>query len=126
MTSGEVPVVSRFNTSCASTFVQRAAPVALERADEVTPRVVQHLKTCPNTLVPALQALEGVDLALSKGGMYAFFRMPGTADSLTLAKRLVQEAGLGLAPGNAFGPEADGWLRWCFASKVQRLRNWMG
>ena len=27
------------------------------------------------------------------------------------------EAGLGLAPGEAFAPEAAGWLRWCFASK---------
>ncbi len=44
------------------------------------------------------------------------------------------EAGLGLAPGNAFAPEAQGWLRWCFASKdpqrlvkgVERLRNLAG
>ncbi|MEO7337252.1 MAG: pyridoxal phosphate-dependent aminotransferase, partial [Caldimonas sp.] len=33
-------------------------------------------------------------------------------------------AGLGLAPGSAFGPEAEGWLRWCFASRdVSRLRQ---
>jgi aspartate/methionine/tyrosine aminotransferase len=51
----------------------------------------------------------------------------------TVAKRLVAEAGLGLAPGNAFAPEAQGWLRWCFASKdlarlgqgVDRLKGWL-
>ena len=32
-------------------------------------------------------------------------------------KRMVAEAGLGLAPGAAFGPEGEGWLRWCFASR---------
>ena len=48
--------------------------------------------------------------------MYAFFRIAGHTDSLALAKRLVVEAGLGLAPGAAFGDEAEGWLRWCFAS----------
>ena len=38
------------------------------------------------------------------------------------AKRLVVEAGLGLAPGEAFAPEARGSLRWCFASHdPQRL-----
>lgn len=122
-----------FNTSCASTFVQRAGIAALERADEVTPRVVQHLKACRDALVPALQALPGVELANPKGGMYAFFKVPVPGDSLTIAKRLVQEAGLGLAPGNAFAPEAEGWLRWCFASKdiarlhlgVERLRGWL-
>ena len=34
---------------------------------------------------------------------------------LALAKRLVTDHGLGLAPGAAFGPEGEGWLRWCFA-----------
>jgi aspartate/methionine/tyrosine aminotransferase len=49
--------------------------------------------------------------------MYAFFRVEGQDDSLAFAKRLVTEAGLGLAPGAAFGDEAEGWLRWCFASR---------
>jgi aspartate/methionine/tyrosine aminotransferase len=122
-----------FNTSCASTFVQRAGIAALARADEVTPRVVAHLKSCRDALVPALQALPGLELATPKGGMYAFFKLPVPGDSLLIAKRLVQEAGLGLAPGNAFAPEANGWLRWCFASKdiarlhlgVQRLQGWL-
>jgi aspartate/methionine/tyrosine aminotransferase len=113
-----------FNTSCASVFTQRAALEAIRRTDEVTPRVVAHLKTCRDTLVPLLQALPGVELTPAKGGMYAFFKLDGYDDSLLLAKRLVAEAGLGLAPGNAFAPEAQGWLRWCFASKdVARLRQ---
>ena len=57
-------------------------------------------------------------------GAAAFFKLDGFDDSLLLAKRLVAEAGIGLAPGNAFAPEAQGWLRWCFASKdVARLRQ---
>jgi aspartate/methionine/tyrosine aminotransferase len=113
-----------FNTSCASVFTQRAAVEALQRTDEVTPRVVAHLKTCRDTLVPLLQGLPGVELSAAKGGMYAFFKLEGFDDSLALAKRLVAEAGIGLAPGNAFAPEANGWLRWCFASKdVARLRQ---
>ncbi|HEX7888264.1 MAG TPA: pyridoxal phosphate-dependent aminotransferase [Ramlibacter sp.] len=116
--------LSEFNTSCASGFTQRAAVEAMRRTDEVTPRVVAHLKTCRDTLVPLLQALPGVELTPAKGGMYAFFKLDGFDDSLALAKRLVAEAGIGLAPGNAFAPEAQGWLRWCFASKdVARLRQ---
>jgi len=132
-----------FNTSCAPVFVQRAGLVAINRTADITPRVVAHLKTCRDTLVPLLQAVPGVRLAPAKGGMYAFFRLEDPADpgrfgdSLETAKRLVVEAGLGLAPGNAFmvnpGPEAQGWLRWCFASQdvarlgqgVERLRRWL-
>ncbi|RZI77324.1 MAG: pyridoxal phosphate-dependent aminotransferase [Variovorax sp.] len=122
-----------FNTSCASVFTQRAGIVALQRTDEVTPRVVAHLKECRDTLVPLLAAVPGVKVASASGGMYAFFQLEGFGDSLDVAKRLVTEAGLGLAPGNAFGPEAQGWLRWCFASRdperlvqgVDRLRRWL-
>jgi aspartate/methionine/tyrosine aminotransferase len=122
-----------FNTSCASVFTQRAALAAVQRTDEVTPRVVAHLKQCRDTLVPRLQALPRVELATPAGGMYAFFKLDGFGDSLALAKRLVAEAGLGIAPGNAFAEEAQGWLRWCFASKdlarlghgVERLQGWL-
>ncbi len=130
-----------FNTSCAPVFVQRAGLVALQRTADVTPRVVAHLKLCRDTLVPLLQAVPGVQVTAARGGMYAFFKLAGHDDSLATAKRLVVEAGLGLAPGDAFmpqspggaAPEAKGWLRWCFAAKdperlvqgVERLKSWL-
>jgi aspartate/methionine/tyrosine aminotransferase len=122
-----------FNTSCASVFTQRAGLAALAHAEDITPRIVAHLKSCRDTLVPLLAELPGVQVAPARGGMYAFFKLDGFDDSLAVAKRLVAEAGLGLAPGNAFAPEAQGWLRWCFASKdrprliegVSRLKRWL-
>jgi len=122
-----------FNTSCAPVFIQRAAVVALQHGDDITPALVAHLRQCRDTLLPLLQALPGVTVAPPPGGMYAFFRIDGHTDCLNVAKRLVREAGLGLAPGSAFGPEATGWLRWCFASRdpqrlvqgVDRLRTWL-
>lgn len=122
-----------FNTSCSPVFIQRAGQLALQRTDDITPRVVAHLKTCRDTLIPLLQAVPGVQVAAASGGMYAFFSLAGFGDSLVTAKRLVQEAGIGLAPGSAFAPEAQGWLRWCFASHdpqrlvlgVERLKTWL-
>ncbi|MBL0917841.1 MAG: pyridoxal phosphate-dependent aminotransferase [Hydrogenophaga sp.] len=122
-----------FNTSCAPVFVQRGAVAAIAHGDQVTPALVAHLRRCRDTLVPLLQAVPGLELATPRGGMYAFFRLPGQADCLDVAKRLVREAGLGLAPGSAFAPEAAGWLRWCFASRdtarleegVRRLQGWL-
>ena len=111
-----------FNTSCAPVFVQRAGLAALAGADGFVPGLVARLKACRDTLLPRLAALPGVEVATPEGGMYAFFRVAGQDDSLGFAKRLVADAGLGLAPGVAFGPEAEGWLRWCFASRdPQRL-----
>ena len=106
-----------FNTSCAPVFIQRAGLAALAGAADFVPGLVHRLQACRDTLLPALAAVPGVTVAVPDGGMYAFFRVEGHDDSLALAKRLVVEAGLGLAPGAAFGDEAEGWLRWCFASR---------
>ena len=122
-----------FNTSCASVFVQRAGVMALKRAEEVTPRVVSHLRLCRDTLADALQGIEQIEFSVPDGGMYLFLCLPDGMDDFQIAKRLVQEAGLGLAPGSAFASEAQGWLRWCFASKeldrlrlgAERLGSWL-
>ena len=138
--TAQIGKLIEFNTSSAPVFIQRAGSVAIERTLDVTPRVVAHLKTCRDTLVPLLQAVPGVQVAPAKGGMYAFFRLEDQTrfgDSLAVAKSLVLEAGLGLAPGNAFMPHAtagsQGWLRWCFASQdlsrlgqgAERLKHWL-
>ena len=123
-----------FNTSCAPVFIQRAGVAALAGAADFVPGLIGRLLHCRDTLLPQLAALAGVQVATPEGGMYAFFRVEGHDDSLALAKRLVTEAGLGLAPGAAFGGEAEGWLRWCFASReparltqgVERLISFLG
>jgi aspartate/methionine/tyrosine aminotransferase len=107
-----------FNTSCAPVFVQQGGLAALQHEAELVAPLVARLRACRDRLLAGLSALPGIEIAVPRGGMYAFFRLPGRSDdSLAFAKRLVAEQGLGLAPGVAFGDEAEGWLRWCFASK---------
>jgi aspartate/methionine/tyrosine aminotransferase len=107
-----------FNTSCAPVFVQRAGLAGLQTAPTTVPALAKRMQACRDTLVNGLQRLPNVQVASPRGGMYAFFRVPGLSDdSLAFAKHLVAEHGLGLAPGVAFGDEAQGWLRWCFASR---------
>jgi aspartate/methionine/tyrosine aminotransferase len=123
----ELGKLVEFNTSCAPVFIQRAGLAALAGAGEFVPDMVARLQLCRDELIPRLAALPGVEVAVPRGGMYAFFRIAGEVDSLALARRLVTEVGLGLAPGTAFGPEAQGWLRWCFASRQpQRLADGVG
>ena len=110
-----------FNTSCAPVFVQRAGVRAVTEGEPVIRRTRERFRKARDFLVRELNSIPGVEAALPSGTMYAFFRVAGMADSLAFCKKLVREAKLGLAPGAAFGPQGEGFVRWCFASSEERL-----
>jgi aspartate/methionine/tyrosine aminotransferase len=110
-----------YNTSCAPSFVQEAGVVAVEEGERFAQSLVADLHASRDHLVRALQTIEGVDVRTPDGAMYLFFSLPGAQSSLELCKSLVREAGLGLAPGSAFGAEGEGFVRWCYACDPARL-----
>ena len=112
-----------YNTSCAPVFVQRAGIAAVTHGEPVIARTLGRYRGARDLLVERLSAIPGVDVAVPAGAMYLFFRVQGAGDSLAFCKRLVREAGLGLAPGAAFGPEGEGFVRWCFAATEERLEE---
>ena len=110
-----------YNTSCAPVFVQRAGIAALKQGEAVIQESLQRYRRARDFLVGELRTIPRVEAALPAGTMYAFLKIEGVSDSLAFCKRLVREHGLGLAPGAAFGPEGEGYVRWCFAAAEDRL-----
>lgn len=115
-----VGVLLEYNTSCAPDFVQTAGIVALNEGEGVIADLRAELTAAKDQVLGGLRQMPGVEAPEPDGGMYAFFRIAGCADSVELAKRLIAEAKLGLAPGSAFGDEGEGWLRWCFAARPEK------
>ena len=112
-----------YNTSCSPTFVQRAAVVAINDGEATIAHTLERYRAARDFLVGQLNAIPGVSAAAPKGAMYVFFRVADVTDSLEFCKRLVRDVGLGLAPGSAFGPEGEGFVRWCFAAETERLAD---
>jgi aspartate/methionine/tyrosine aminotransferase len=112
-----------YNTSCSPTFVQRAAVVAINDGEPTIAHTLERYRTARDFLVAELNAIPGVSAVAPTGAMYVFFRVAGVTDSLEFCKRLVREVRLGLAPGSAFGPEGEGFVRWCFAADTDRLAD---
>lgn len=110
-----------YNTSCAPSFVQQAGIAAVEHGEPFTRSLVADLRASRDHLAAALAKLPGVDVKVPHGAMYLFFRLAGAQNSLELCKALVRDAGLGLAPGSAFGPQGEGFVRWCYACDPARL-----
>jgi len=119
----DVEKLVEFNTSCAPGFVQRAGLAAVQHGDAATRAFVGDVRDGALALLDALAAIPRVRPVAPDGAMYVLLRVEGEPDSLALAKALVREARLGLAPGVAFGPECEGYLRWCIAKPADVLRE---
>ena len=72
-----------------------------------------------------------VRFALPEATFYLFCTFDGMEDSRHLALRLIEEANVGVAPGSAFGPGGEGFVRISFARSpdeiteaVRRLKLW--
>ncbi len=110
-----------YNSSCAPGFIQKAGLTAVSRGESVLQETVARFRASRDFLYGKLRELPGIEAPLPEGAMYLFFRVDGLKDSLALCKALVADAGLGLAPGSAFGPAGEGCIRWCFASSLDKL-----
>jgi aspartate/methionine/tyrosine aminotransferase len=122
-----------YNTSCSPVFVQQAGLAALQQGEAAVRAQAAWLTASRDHLVRALADVPGLaPVQAPPGAMYLFFALPGAGASLDACKALVREAGLGLAPGSAFGPQGEGFVRWCYAcdparldAGVARLRAWL-
>lgn len=110
-----------YNFSCIFEPTQRAAAAAIRDGEAEVQRLRAHLTKTRTLLVDGLRGMNRVSVPEAGGAMYAFLRIDGYSNSLELAQRLVREVGLGLAPGAAFGPEGESWLRWCHAVSEEKL-----
>jgi aspartate/methionine/tyrosine aminotransferase len=102
-------------------FVQRAGVAALSLGEEPISAVKNKLRHARDHLLSGLRDIESLELSNPEGAMYLFIRVSNLKDSLSFTKELVRKHGLGLAPGQAFGPEGEGYVRWCFATSADRL-----
>jgi aspartate/methionine/tyrosine aminotransferase len=118
---GALSKLIEFNSSCAPGFIQQAALVAIRDGEPGVREFVDQLKVGQKLVVDTLLGNKRVVLGKPDGAMYVFFKIAGIKDSLTLAKNLVTHAGIGLAPGIAFGTEGEGYLRWCVAKSPAML-----
>jgi aspartate aminotransferase len=110
-----------FNTSGAPTFLQPAAVAALRDGEDFVAGMVERCRAGRDIVMAGLAGFARVRAVRPDGAFYAFFRVDGMSDSLEFAKDLVRRRKVGLAPGAAFGPAGEGYLRLCFASSPERL-----
>jgi LL-diaminopimelate aminotransferase len=92
------------------TSIQHAAAVALDNAAALVPSVVGVYASRRDAVVRALADL-GYAATAPKATMFVWARVPSGFTSLSWAQRLIEDAGVVVTPGDAFGPGGAGWFR---------------
>ncbi|MEE8270694.1 MAG: pyridoxal phosphate-dependent aminotransferase [Alphaproteobacteria bacterium] len=115
----------QFNTSGTATFLQYGALAAIRDGEPVVQALRERCRAGRDIVCDALATLLRVRYQRPSGSFYLFFSVDGEPDSRALAFRLVDEANVGLAPGSAFGPGGQGYLRLCFAASHDLLERAM-
>ena len=118
---GTMEKMNEYNVANAPSMAQHAGIVALRDGEDFVRETVERYRLARDLVFQRLAALPRVELSRPDAAFYAFFKVDGVEDSLALAKRLVHEARVGLAPGIAFGAEGEGFLRLCFAAGLDTL-----
>jgi len=113
----------QYSSSGVATFLQRGAVAALDRGDSYVKHQIDRAREGRDIIRSALGAIQRVVFAEPTGAFYFYFKVDGESDSTALAKRLVDHANVGLAPGSAFARDEDAWLRLCFARKADDLKE---
>src|SRR5258708_26219352 len=82
-----------YNTSCVSEFTQRAGAAAVQQGEPYVSKQRAELAHTKERLFAPLKHLPGLEVPQADGAMYLFLRVAGENDSVSLAKRLIEEVG---------------------------------
>jgi len=110
------------STSCVPPFVQLAGVTALTGPQDEPRSMLEEFRARRDLIVAGLNDLPGVSCRMPRGAFYVF---PNVAEvpigAEELADRLLQEAGVALLPGTAFGQVGKDNLRLSYANSRENL-----
>ncbi|MER9343569.1 pyridoxal phosphate-dependent aminotransferase [Mesorhizobium sp. M0601] len=113
----------QYSTSGVAQFMQRGAVVALDEGDAFIVEQVERARAARDLVCGILAETGRARFTVPQGAFYLFFAVDGITDSRAAAFDMVDRANVGLAPGTAFGPGGEAFLRLCFHRRLDQLEE---
>jgi len=133
--AGPVPLIEAMknvqsqSTSNPTSISQVAAEAALNGPQDVLEPMVRAFKERHDYVVDALNEIPGISCSPADGAFYAFANVEeaigrlGLRNDLEFAEALLEQAGVAVVPGSAFG--LDGHMRISYATSIDNLHKAM-
>jgi aspartate aminotransferase len=119
-----VELLLTHSIGCTAAFTQVAGVEALNGPQEKVAENVAEYQRRRDYIVAGLNGIPGISCQTPQGAFYVFpnvksFGLP----SREIATRLIDEAGVAVLAGADFGPGGEGYLRLCYATSIEVLRE---
>jgi aspartate/methionine/tyrosine aminotransferase len=112
------------SVSCTAPAVQLAGVAALEGPRDEVEAMLAEFRVRRDAVVAGLNAIEGISCVTPRGAFYAFPNISATGlDAAALAGRLLDEAGVAVLAGTAFGSHGEGYLRLSYANSLENIEQ---
>jgi aspartate/methionine/tyrosine aminotransferase len=111
------------NHSCVPGFTQLAGLAALTGPQQPVDAMVAEFRRRRDAIVAGLNEIPGVRCLTPAGAFYVFPNVSALGDSATLANRLLDEGGVALLDGGAFGAAGQGYLRLSYANSLPNIER---
>lgn len=124
---GAMKKVQSQSTSNPASISQAAAEAALNGGRECVEPMVKVFKERHDYVVKTLNTIAGVSCQPANGAFYAYpnmqeaIKIKGAKDDLEFAEMLLEQAGVALVPGSAFG--TPGYMRISYATSMDVLED---
>jgi aspartate/methionine/tyrosine aminotransferase len=112
------------SNSCTAAFTQWAGIAALQGDQQPVHAMVAEFKRRRDIIVEGLNALPGVSCRLPRGAFYVFPNVKKLGrPSAEVASHLLNDAGVAVLGGSAFGEYGEGYLRLSYANSEANIRK---
>jgi len=118
-----VELLLTHSIGCTASFTQIAGLEALHGPQDPVDTVVAEYRRRRDVLVNGLNAIPGLHCRMPQGAFYVFPNIKALEKNASwLADYLLEEAGVAVLPGTAFGANGEGYLRLCFANSMENIQ----
>jgi aspartate/methionine/tyrosine aminotransferase len=98
---------------------------AIDHGEDFVTALVAKARANRDLVAARLRDMPRLRFEIPKGAFYQFFAVDGMKDSMKTTLRIIDEVGVGFAPGATFGPGGEGHLRMCFLSDPAKISEAM-
>ncbi len=114
------------SNSCTCAFTQMAGAEALRGPQDEARKFVEEFKRRREVIVNGLNKINGITCKKPRGAFYVFPNVKSFGiQSKKLADQILQDAGVAVLSGTAFGSYGEGYLRLSFANSVENINKAM-